>query len=326
MIGGVYASLCTPFGPGGEIDLDGLASLVRFGLTSGVDGFLVNAIAGEVDELTTDERRATARRVLTEVDTAKAVIVGISTADDDTTALSLAREATDQGAACILIPARSANSDVSSVDFAAMLASSVDAEVMVQEAPRYSSASYGLPNLRRLADVLAEPPLIKVEGGGWLLKQVQREIGRGVSTWGGDGGMYLLECVRAGAAGVIPGVEVVDELVAAYLAESAGDPELGDIRLASVLPYLVFAMQSQARYVAAAKWILRRRGLIRSDFARLAGADLSDADTTTLSRLLDRLALDDEPAASSSPPSQPVRSGNGRSSGGEPVGPGSVER
>jgi dihydrodipicolinate synthase/N-acetylneuraminate lyase len=291
MIGGLFASLCTPFAADGEVDLDGLASLVQFGLRSGVDGFLVNAIAGEIDQLTVDERRATARRVLAEVDAAVAVIIGVSAADDEATAVALAREAADEGAACILIPARPGNGGASSVDFVTKIARSVDVEIMVQEAPRYSQTSYGLTDLRRLAEDLPAPPLIKVEGGGWLLGQVRREVGASISTWGGDGGMYLLECLRAGASGVIPGVEVIDELIVAYRAECSDDHDLGDARLGAVLPYLVFAMQSSARYVASAKWVLHRRGLIGSPVARLSGAILPDGDAKILSRLIDRLEL-----------------------------------
>ena len=63
MIPGVYASLCTPFTTEGALDLGGLAALVRFGLEGQASGFLCNAIAGEVGQLTAAERRSVASTV-----------------------------------------------------------------------------------------------------------------------------------------------------------------------------------------------------------------------------------------------------------------------
>ena len=283
MIGGLFASLCTPFSPSGDLDLEGLRSIVRFGLESGTDGFLCTALAGEVAELTDEERRAVAATVLEEVAGRVPVIVGVAR-DDDDKAASLARFAAKSGAACILVPARPAPLErPANCEVLELLLSIVGAEIMVQEAPRYSEARYGLTILAQLAETLAVPPHVKVEGGPRQLEEVRAALGDAVPTWGGDGGLYLLDCLRSGAVGVIPGVEVIDWLTAAFRAESSGEADVADEILRSLLPYLVFAMQSQAQYVSCAKWVLHRRGLIDSAAARTPGAALGDSQSGSLS-------------------------------------------
>ena len=285
MIPGVYASLCTPFTAEGALDLGGLTALVRFGLEGRAGGFLCNAIAGEVGQLTAAERRSVARTVVEEVAGRVPVIVGLSPVDDRKTALAMARHARDAGADCLLVPARSRpTGPSSSTDLVSGLAHDLDIEIMVQEAPRYSGAGYGLEGLKLLAATLADPLIVKIEGGDWELGRVRAALGETASTWGGDGGMYLLECLRGGAAGVIPGVEVIDRLVLAYRAEESGASVEAEAVLASVLPYLVFAMQSQARYVASAKWVLHDRGLIGSVASRVPGVALSAGQMTALAR------------------------------------------
>ena len=55
--------------------------------------------------------------------------------------------------------------------------------------------------------------------------------------------MYLLDCLRSGAAGIIPGVDPVDLLVASPEAEARGESTTADERLRELLPMLVFEMQ-----------------------------------------------------------------------------------
>ena len=75
--------------------------------------------------------------------------------------------------------------------------------------------------------------------------------------------MYLLDCIRSGAAGIIPGVDLVDVLVGVYEAEARGEQALADERLREILPMLVFEMQhSIDHYNACAKQILVRRGVL----------------------------------------------------------------
>ena len=75
--------------------------------------------------------------------------------------------------------------------------------------------------------------------------------------------MYLLDCLRVGAAGIIPGVDLVDLLVEVYEAEAAGKPALADELFRRILPMIVFEIQhSIDHFNACAKHVLVRRGVL----------------------------------------------------------------
>jgi hypothetical protein len=97
--------------------------------------------------------------------------------------------------------------------------------------------------------------------------------------------MYLLDCIRSGAAGIIPGVDLVDLLVQVYETEARGDSALADERLREILPMLVFEMQhSIDHYNACAKRILVQRGVLEHERLRPPASTLG----RTSSRLLER--------------------------------------
>jgi 4-hydroxy-tetrahydrodipicolinate synthase len=133
---------------------------------------------------------------------------------------------------------------------------------------------------------------VKLEAGPAELSAWIEELGDDWAVWGGDGGMYLLDCVRSGAAGIIPGVDLVDMLVRVYDAEARGDSALADERFREILPMLVFEMQhSIDHYNACAKQILVRRGVLQHDGLRPPAGALGDASRMLLERHLAELQL-----------------------------------
>ena len=104
--------------------------------------------------------------------------------------------------------------------------------------------------------------------------------------------MYLLDCVRSGAAGIIPGVDLVDLLVHVYEAEERGESAFADERLRELLPLLVFAMQDSIdHYNACAKHILVQRGVLESERLRSPAETLGETSRALLQRHLAPLRL-----------------------------------
>ena len=75
---GIVTVLNTPFSDDDAVDLSSLRKNVRYALEAGVAGFLVPAMAGEVDKLSATERRRIVEAVLTENNGQAAVIGGAS--------------------------------------------------------------------------------------------------------------------------------------------------------------------------------------------------------------------------------------------------------
>jgi dihydrodipicolinate synthase/N-acetylneuraminate lyase len=271
---GIVASLVTPFTTADEVDGERLRAIVRFALAAGVDGLMCTALAGEGNMLTGRELCAVIEAVLDEAAGRVPVVVGVSGRSfaDGIAAIRCAERA---GAAALLVGARPyADSSDSPEDQVVRLAHESRVPVMLQEAPGYVGRGFGVAAIERILTRAETVKHLKIEGGPSAVRRVVVALGDRVSVWGGDGGMYLLDCLRAGAAGVMPGVEIVDLLVRAERAERSGDRPRADALVARVLPVIVLLMQSLADYVAGAKAILATRGLLVEQRTRLEGATL----------------------------------------------------
>lgn len=271
---GIVASLVTPFTAADEVDRERLRAIVQFATAAGVDGLMCTALAGEGNMLTGRELCAVIDVVLDETDGRMPLVVGVSgrTLADGIEAIRFAERA---GAAALLVGARPyADSSDSPEDQVVRLAHESPVPVMLQEAPGYVGRAFGVAAIERILTRAETIRHLKIEGGPSAVRRAAVTLGDRVDVWGGDGGMYLLDCLRAGAAGVMPGVEIVDLLVRAYQAERSDDRPQADALMARVLPVIVLLMQSLADYVAGAKAILAARGLLADQRARLVGATL----------------------------------------------------
>ncbi len=98
--GAVVTAMITPFGPEGELDLDGAAVLARHLAAHGSDSLVVAGTTGEGPVLTDSERISLFRAVIEAVD----VPVIASTGTNDTAhSMMLTREAAAAGAAAALV-------------------------------------------------------------------------------------------------------------------------------------------------------------------------------------------------------------------------------
>jgi 4-hydroxy-tetrahydrodipicolinate synthase len=290
---GVYPAICTPFTADDDVDLEAQRRVVRFALECGAHGIVAFGLAGEVLKLTPDERRQLTDVIVDEASGRAPVFVGVG-APSVRVSIELARHAEAAGASCVVVPApmSGAVADAALVDYFARIAASVALPVMIQDAPAYLGVGLGVDLVRRIAAVAENVRLVKLEAGPAELSHWIESLGDGFSLWGGDGGMYLLDCVRVGAAGIIPGVDLVDRLVNVYEAEAAGDHALADERLRDILPMLVFEMHDSIdHYNACAKQILVRRGVLEQPALRLPAGPLGSASQTLLERHLAQLEL-----------------------------------
>jgi 4-hydroxy-tetrahydrodipicolinate synthase len=290
---GVYPAICTPFTADDDVDLDAQRRIVRFALDCGSHGIVAFGLAGEVLKLAPDERRQLTDVIVDEVRGTVPVFVGVG-APSVRVSIELARYAEAAGASCVVVPVPMSGAVAESalVDYFARIASSVTIPVMVQDAPAYLGVGLGAGVVRRIGAVAPNVRLVKLEAGPAELSHWIEDLGDEYALWGGDGGMYLLDCVRVGAAGIIPGVDLIDLLVNVYEAEAAGDHALADDRLRDILPMLVFEMQhSIDHYNACAKQILVRRGVLQQDGLRPPAGALGDASRMLLERHLAELQL-----------------------------------
>ena len=98
--GKVVTAMVTPFGPGGDLDLDAAASLARHLADSGSDGIVVAGTTGEGPVLTDSERIALFRAV---VEAVTVPVIASSGTNDTAHSIVLTKEAEAAGAAAVLV-------------------------------------------------------------------------------------------------------------------------------------------------------------------------------------------------------------------------------
>jgi len=267
--------------------------VVQFALGSGAHGIVAFGLAGEVMKLTSDERRALTDVIVDEASGRVPVLVGAG-APSVRASVELARHAEQAGADCVVLPApmSGALGEAVLVDYFVRIASSVSLPVMIQDAPAYVGIGLGPDVVRQIGAAAENVRLVKLEAGPVEMNEWIERLGPDYSIWGGDGGVYLLDCLRAGAAGLVPGVDLVDLLVRVYEAEAAGDSLLAERLFRDVLPMLVFEMQhSLDHYNACAKHVLVKRGVLGSAGLRAPATVLGDMSRLLLERHLSHLTI-----------------------------------
>lgn len=300
--GGILPSIPTPFSSSGECDPSGLREVIRFALRCGADGIVCFGLAGEVSRLTVAERKELLEVCVEEVASAVPIFAG-TTAQSLLMSQGLARHAEKCGADALVMPPPTGYriDDSGLCDFMTEVASSTSLPVIVQDAPEYLGLTIRPEVVLAAANNAPNICAMKLETGPEGIERWRSALGEEFALYGGNGGMYLLDCLRAGARGIMPGVDTVDRLVEVERAERRGDSDSADELFARLLPLLVFEMQSIDHYNACAKHVLRRRGVEIDPSLRAPGLrSLGAASVQRLESYLERLALLDGAATRTS--------------------------
>lgn len=289
---GIFPALCTPFTSDGDVDAVAQRRVVRFALEAGAHGVVAFGLAGEVLKLAVDERERLLHAIVDEVNGDVPILVGVG-AESLRTSRRLACDAEKAGADCIVIPAPIATGAdrTELISYFASIAHAVSLPVMIQDAPAYLGIGLGSALVTELGRMAENVRLVKLEAGPADISEWIADLGDEFSVWGGDGGMYQRDCLSAGADGIIPGVDLVDRLVAVYEADASGDHETAAYLFERLLPVLVFEMQSIDHYNACAKRVLCRRGVLERDLLRAPAHRFSDVCDDLLDKHLMRLDL-----------------------------------
>ena len=286
---GVFSVLPTPFRGGGDVDVDSLRRVVDLIVGAGVNGVTALGVTGEVSRLNERERRVVVEHVVDQVNGRAKVIVGAS-ADGVRTCIEYSREAKSLGAAAVMVsPPRMLKLNTESVvNHYRALAEAVDLPIVVQDYPPISGFAMEAGLLARIAKEVPAARTIKLEDPPTPFKTARILTAAGdlrVNILGGLGGVFLLEELMAGAAGVMTGFaypEVLVKVVALYRAGRVDDA--ADLFYRFV-PLMRFEFQ-EGIGMAIRKEVLRRRGALADASTRGPGAVLDDGTKAALDRVL----------------------------------------
>jgi len=181
------------------------------------------------------------------------------------------------------------------VDYFREIAESVSLPLVVQDASGYvgqpipHSACVSLLDRYGPDKILFKPEASPL---GPNLSALRDATGGRARIFEGSGGILLVDAYRRGVAGTMPGVDLLDGVVALWRALEAGDDEA--VYAISLPLSAIVALEMQAGldgFLAIEKYLLVKRGLFSSDRRRGPfGWSLDDETAGEVDRLFTRLA------------------------------------
>lgn len=284
-LGGIVPMLVTPFDSDGAVDEASLRRLVAQQIADGADGIAILGLAGEGTFLSVEERERVAS-VTAEVSEGIPLLVGCTTGATDE-AVRLAAHAAELGATVVMLapPKRPDWSTDQVRDHYAAAARAASCELMVQDAPGFIGVELGVELVLQLAHELPTIGSYKVEALPFWENAIRAREAAGdrLRIFGGHGGLYLMDVLDAGGAGLIPGADTTAPLARAWRAWTGGDRAAAFAEYTRLLPLVVYQAQSLGLLIGGHKAILRARGVIATEVGRHPQATLS---ATTRERLL----------------------------------------
>jgi 4-hydroxy-tetrahydrodipicolinate synthase len=278
-IGGAYPMLYAFFDGQGALCRESFIRQIEAAVAAGAAGIAVLGLGTEVAKLGRDERHAvlswTAAALAGRLPLAVTVAEG---ALPD--AIDFALFAQAAGADWLILqPPRPPIAPDDLIRFFGSVADRVDCPVAVQNAPEFLGVGLTPAELAALNAAHPNVSVVKAECSAAAIAGLIAALGPRMRVFNGRAGLELPDNVRAGAHGMIPGLETIDFQVRIMTAMRAGDVVEAEALYRKILPTLAFAMQGLGAFTLYGKRIAARRlGLAPS-------ADRAPADRPTSSGL-----------------------------------------
>lgn len=289
---GVLAIAHTPFTTDDEIDAAALQRSIDWAFAVGADG-LGSGMVSETFRLTADERLALTR-MLVEFAAGRGPVFAAVGAESTKQALEFARAAEKAGCDAVMAvpPLTSKLSESHLVDHFRALADGIAIPVIVQDASGYVGQSIPIGACVKLLEQYGpDKILFKPEAApnGPTLSALRDATGGCAVMFEGSGGIFLIDSYRRGIAGTMPGMELLDCIVAIWHALQSGD-EATAYRVYFPACAIV-ALQLQAGldgFLAVEKYLMHKRGLFPNVRRRRPyGWELDDESAAEVDRLFD---------------------------------------
>ena len=289
-LGGVFPVLPTVFTESGDIDGDGMRSVVDYVVASGTDGLVFPGLASEYDMLTLDEREEVIGLIGAAVAGRVRFVVGASSDEvGDSARLAAAGAAAGASAAMVMTP-RALGPDIDALSrFYRDLGAQAGLPIMLQNAPTPMGLGLAAEAVARIVAASDAIMWVKEENmpcGQRISALLASNVPHLEGVFGGAGGRYITDELARGAIGSMPAAETPEVHVALMRAHLAGDRAEVWRLYEALLPILMIQAVYRWRLT---KEVLRRRGVIASAYTRATGPEFDETDQRELATVLDRL-------------------------------------
>lgn len=247
------------FGSDGELRLDPFSLQVDAAISAGAKGIAVLGLGTEAAKLDEDECAAVITTIAKRLNNQLPMIVTIRGETPDNQ-LKAARRALDLGATALLLqPPSETISEAALLTFFSEVINALDCPVGIQNAPEFLGYGLNDNNLISLAQDHTNFSIAKLECSALALEPSAKALTGKTMVFNGRCGLELTDNLRAGAQGLIPGIETIDRTAAIHAAFIAGEHEYADELYAKLLPVLTFVMQGIPQFLTYGKTLLAYR-------------------------------------------------------------------
>lgn len=276
-IKGICPIIATPFTLDGAVDYESLERLVTVLVQGGCHAVTLLGIAGEYYKLTDEERE---RMVRVTVETAHKYggKVIISVTDHATeVAVRRAEDFEKAGADCLmLLPPFFLKPGAGYIyEHMKAVAQAVRIPVMAQYAPEQTGVTIAPETFCRLEKECPNVMYYKIEckpAGPYVTKLMELTDQR-MKIFVGNAGFQIIECMDRGAIGAMPGCSLYDVYLDIYHNYVSGNREKAIEIHNKLLPMLNHIRQNVEQIISFEKRILKRRGIIATDYCRKPSYD-----------------------------------------------------
>lgn len=291
---GVLVISVTPFTETGEIDWSSLDRVTDAYLERGADGITILGMMGEAPKMTQGEALDIAKRVIGRAGN-KPVVVGVS-APGLAAIEELSKKVMDLGAAGVMVaPPGSLATDPQIYSYYGQVVRALgdDIPVVLQDFPLATKIHI---SMEILAKIIADYPSIKMlKHEDWpglakitALRKAESAGQRRISILCGNGGGFLVEEMARGADGAMTGFCYPEMMIDIVKLMSAGDADQARNLFDAYLPLIRYESQPGLG-LAMRKYVLAKRGLIKSPHLRRPGAGLDALAAAEVNVLMERL-------------------------------------
>lgn len=292
-IHGILPVIHMPYHEDLSIDLDTVRRQVDYLFDTGANGLCL-ALVSDTLRLTTQERLDMPAHLVEFAQGRGPVIISVG-AESTVQARAYARAAEDAGAGAVMVipPLSQGLAEPELAEYFEALLEEVAVPVIIQDASSYVGKAMSLSFQAELFRKQGQRILFKPEATplGPCISAIRDLTDGQARIFEGSGGVLLIDSYRRGVAGTIPGVELLDGLVALWNACVAGD---WDRAYEVYLPICAIAtLQTQGGldgYIVSERHLMHRQGLFPNQVHRGPLSYNLDAETRSeIDRLYDRL-------------------------------------
>lgn len=259
IIPGVYPMLYSFFCENGSLRLDPFLMQVDALIAIGCTGISILGLGTEVSKLSFDERVHILKLVSNRVAGRCQLMVTVfgDTTDEQ---IFFAKIAIDHGASWLVLqpPSRHYNEDDLSLHFSKII-STVPFPIGIQNAPEFLGHGLTSNSILNLVRQHNNFVVAKLECSAVKLESITQEIGSGVAIFNGRCGLELPDNLRAGASGIVPGIETADKHEQIYQLFTSGNLKGADTVYNYVTPIISFIMQGIPHFLTYGRTIAALR-------------------------------------------------------------------